>query len=87
MTIATLEPTIVLVGFESVGKSALFRHLTGQASGAEANFRGSTVQVRSSALAGGAGRLVDTPGIRSQDDTLTTRLALRQAGLAESGQS
>ncbi|HMN29529.1 MAG TPA: FeoB small GTPase domain-containing protein, partial [Caldilineaceae bacterium] len=83
MTIATLEPTIVLVGFESVGKSALFRHLTGQASGDEANFRGSTVQVRSSALADGTGRLIDTPGIRSQDDTLTTRLALAQTGVAD----
>ena len=39
-------PTIVLIGLESVGKSALFRSLTGEATGDETNFRGSTVRVR-----------------------------------------
>ena len=37
--------TVVLAGLENVGKSALFRGLTGQATGDEASFRGSTVVV------------------------------------------
>jgi ferrous iron transport protein B len=81
MTIQFAQPTIVLVGLESVGKSALFRNLTGEAAGDESNFRGSTVRVRSGALP--AGRLVDTTGIRVQDDSETTRLALRQVGAAD----
>jgi ferrous iron transport protein B len=81
MTIQLAQPTIVLVGLESVGKSALFRNLTGEATGDESNFRGSTVRVRSGTLA--AGRLVDTPGIRVQGDSETTRLALRQVGTAD----
>ncbi|MFO7540894.1 MAG: hypothetical protein R6X32_22870 [Chloroflexota bacterium] len=40
-------PHIVLIGLESVGKSALFRALTGYAAGDETNYRGSTVRVRS----------------------------------------
>ena len=43
---ADVAASVVLVGFESVGKSALFRGLTGHATGDEANFRGSTVICR-----------------------------------------
>jgi hypothetical protein len=42
--------TVVLVGLESSGKSAIFRALTGRALGDESNFRGSTVQCRHSYL-------------------------------------
>jgi Fe2+ transport system protein B len=70
--------TIVLAGLENVGKSALFRGLTGQATGDEANFRGSTVVCRRGRLTDRDIDLVDTPGIRLQADSLTTRLALEQ---------
>ncbi|MCL4863466.1 MAG: 50S ribosome-binding GTPase [Caldilineaceae bacterium] len=76
-------PTVVLVGLESVGKSALFRNLTGEAPGDEANFRGSTVRVHRARLAGGAHDLVDTPGIRVRDDRMTARLALQQLRCAD----
>ncbi len=75
--------TIVLIGLESVGKSALFRALTGQAVGDETNFRGSTVMVRMAALQDRSHYLVDTPGIRVQDDSETTRLALEQVDTAD----
>ena len=70
--------TVVLAGLENVGKSALFRGLTGQAAGDEANFRGSTVVCRRGRLADHPTDLIDTPGIRLQADSLTTRLALEQ---------
>ena len=70
--------TVVLVGLENVGKSALFRGLTGQATGDEANFRGSTVVCRRGSLDDHDIDLIDTPGIRLQTDSLTTRLALEQ---------
>lgn len=70
--------TAVLVGFESAGKSALFRGLTGQNVGEEANFRGSTVMARKAELSDSAFELVDTPGIRLQDDSQTTMAALNQ---------
>lgn len=38
--------TAVLIGFESSGKSALFRGFTGQNAGEETNFRGSTIRAR-----------------------------------------
>lgn len=69
-------PKIVLIGLESVGKSALFRALTGEAAGDEQNVRGSTVTVRSAPLRTASAQMVDTPGIRLSDDSLTSRLAL-----------
>lgn len=79
---------LVLLGVESSGKSALFRGLTGQATGDEANFRGSTVVCRTgrAALArAGASALevVDTPGVQEADDSVTTRLALQALGRAD----
>jgi len=68
--------SIVLAGLESSGKSALFRGLTGQASGDEANFRGSTVICRKCHVSDCGCDVVDTPGIRVGPDTETTRLAL-----------
>lgn len=70
--------TVVLAGFESAGKSALFRGLTGHNVGEEANFRGSTVMARRAKLQDSAVELVDTPGIRLQDDSQTTMAALDQ---------
>jgi Fe2+ transport system protein B len=68
--------SVVLVGFESVGKSALFRGLTGHVTGDEANFRGSTVVCRRCHLRECECELVDTPGIRFERDSATTDLAL-----------
>ncbi|MEM7342745.1 MAG: nucleoside recognition domain-containing protein [Chloroflexota bacterium] len=82
MTVA-IKKNIVLIGLESVGKSALFRGLTGEAAGDETNYRGSTVMVRAAELLDHSGRLVDTPGVRVKEDGETTRLALRQIGQAD----
>ena len=68
--------SIVLAGFESAGKTALFRRLTGEATGHEANFRGSTITCRSCHSPECGCNIVDTPGIRLMADTETTRLAL-----------
>lgn len=67
-----------MVGLESVGKSALFRGLTGHVTGDETNFRGSTVQVRSAQLSGQNDYLVDIPGIRLQEDSISSSLALQE---------
>ena len=69
--------SIVLAGLESAGKTALFRGLTGQATGDEANFRGSTVVCRTCRLTDCDCEIVDTPGIRVSDDAQTTRTALK----------
>ncbi|MEM7135133.1 MAG: nucleoside recognition domain-containing protein [Myxococcota bacterium] len=73
---ADVAGSVVLVGFESVGKSALFRGLTGHAAGDEANFRGSTVVCRRCHLKACECELVDTPGIRLNSDSAATALAL-----------
>jgi len=69
---------VVLVGFESAGKSALFRGLTGRDTGEESNVRGSTVTVRRAELLAHQLELLDTPGIRMKDDSVTTMLTLKQ---------
>lgn len=73
----------VLAGFESSGKSALFRGLTGHKTGEERNFKGSTVVCRMDYLVDCNTDLVDIPGIRMNDDSETTRLALDQIGGAD----
>jgi len=77
------QPTIVLIGLESVGKSAIFRTLTGETAGDETNYRGSTVIVRTAPLLGQAGQLVDTPGIRLREESESTGLALHQISQAD----
>lgn len=69
--------SVVLAGLESAGKSALFRGLTGQAIGDEANFRGSTITCRKCRLHDCNCDLIDTPGIRVSGDAETTRTALK----------
>jgi len=78
-----MPPSIVLAGLESTGKSALFRGLTGFATGTEANFRGSTVSCRRCFLPDCACEIVDTPGIRVRDDSATTVEALAALGAAD----
>lgn len=72
------NPSIVLAGFESAGKTALFRCLTREAAGHEANFRGSTVSCRSCHSEECQYEIIDTPGVRFKADTQTTRLALEK---------
>lgn len=67
--------SVVMIGFESSGKSTLFRGLTGQETGEEANFRGSTVTMRRGGLTSEMD-LADLPGIRVEDDSMTTRTAM-----------
>lgn len=74
--------TAVLIGFESAGKSALFRGFTGQETGEETNFRGSTVRARKGRAATGL-ELMDLPGIRVKDDSRTTQLAVGAIGGAD----
>ncbi len=69
-------PQVMLAGLESAGKSALFRGLTGHATGDEANYRGSTVTCRRCRLNDCQCEVVDTPGIRTHADAQTTRAAL-----------
>lgn len=65
----------VLIGFESSGKSALFRGLTGQETGDEANFRGSTIRSRKGHLTAEL-EISDLPGIRVKDDSRSTQEAI-----------
>jgi ferrous iron transport protein B len=76
-------PMVMLAGLESVGKSALFRGLTGEAAGDEANVRGSTVVCRRCQVADCGCEVVDTPGIRVKGDADTTRMALGAAKEAD----
>jgi len=67
---------LVLVGLEAVGKSALFRNLTGRATGDEANLRGTTVVCRRGRLSDRGVDLIDTPGIRLEADSAAARRSL-----------
>ena len=83
----SLPKSIVMIGLESSGKSALFRQLTGHGVGDESNFRGSTIQCRVAQLHQPDKKqnvfLVDTPGIRLQSDSATTQLALKRLQSAD----
>ena len=74
------HPTVLVVGNESVGKSALISSLT-RRSAYSSNFRGSTVAVKT--YPGERADFVDTPGILFQSDTATTQIALSELGQHE----
>lgn len=74
---------VVFVGFESAGKSALFRCITGMDTGEESNYRGSTVTVRKGQLFDVPLEVIDTPGIQLKDDSATTMLALEQLSIGD----
>lgn len=76
-------PSVVIAGLESAGKTALFRGITGGASGDEANFRGSTVVCRKCQVPDCGCEVVDTPGIRLEGDAQTTRAALAEMHKAD----
>jgi ferrous iron transport protein B len=67
--------SVVVIGKESVGKSALIGSLTGHSAHAS-NFRGSTISCETYAYKNY--NFVDTPGILRKSDTETTRLALAE---------
>lgn len=77
--------SLVLVGLESSGKSAVFRGLTGGSIAQEGNFKGATVVCRTSRALRPLHELeiVDTPGIRFEDDSRTTQDALAAMELAD----
>lgn len=78
------DKLIALVGLESVGKSALFRHMTGHQTGIETNVKGSTVVLTRRGLKRNVEvELVDTPGIRFKDDSMTTKLTLEEIKFLE----
>jgi Fe2+ transport system protein B len=74
------DETVVVVGKESVGKSALVASLTGDRPTAS-NFRGTTV--RAERYSTGGYTFVDTPGIVLDADTEGTRAALDALGEEE----
>ncbi|WP_246564798.1 GTPase domain-containing protein [Leptothoe spongobia] len=69
------QHTIVLIGKESTGKSALAAALTGQCP-TSTNIQGSTIAC--DRYPAGDNLLIDTPGILFRADTATTRTALAQ---------
>ena len=69
------QRTIVLIGKESTGKSALAAALTGQCP-TSTNIQGSTIACDH--YQAGDHLLIDTPGILFRSDTATTRAALTQ---------
>lgn len=72
-TVAAAKQTILVIGDESVGKSALIAGLTGRAA-YSSNFRGSTVSVQT--YSGERADFVDTPGILFASDAESTHRAL-----------
>jgi Fe2+ transport system protein B len=75
--VAAAKQTVLVIGDESVGKSALIACLTGRAA-YSSNFRGSTVSVQT--YSGDRADFVDTPGILFHSDAETTRLTLAELG-------
>ena len=74
-TITTAKQTILVIGDESVGKSALVASLTGRAA-YSSNFRGSTVSVQT--YQGDRADFVDTPGILFASDAESTQRTLAE---------
>lgn len=77
---STVTPTIeticvIVIGKESVGKSALISSVTGQIA-QSSNFRGTTISC--DVYRYGTYEFVDTPGILRESDTETTRAALER---------
>ncbi len=71
----TPQRTVVLIGKESTGKSALAAALTGQCP-TSTNIQGSTIACDRYQIENDL--LIDTPGILFRSDTATTRAALAQ---------
>ena len=71
---------VVVVGKESVGKSALVGALTG-GHPVTANVRGTTISCET--YVDGDRAFVDTPGILRESDSLTTRMALARLGASD----
>ncbi|MBM7541951.1 nucleoside recognition domain-containing protein [Amphibacillus cookii] len=72
---------VLLIGCESVGKSGLFRHLTGEKKTLVSNVKGSTVSAltATSKLANHI-QLTDLPGIQFDVDSKSTQLTLDHLG-------
>lgn len=72
------QPTdVLLVGCESVGKSGLFRQLTGEKRALASNIKGSTVAaLRATCKINSDVRLTDLPGLQFDMDSHSTQLTL-----------
>ncbi|QGH32857.1 ferrous iron transporter B [Gracilibacillus salitolerans] len=68
---------VVLVGCESVGKSGLFRHLTGEKRALTSNVKGTTVAaLTATCKLNNDMRLTDLPGLQFDMDSKSTQLTL-----------
>jgi ferrous iron transport protein B len=74
-TVPSAKQTVLVIGDESVGKSALVASLTGR-SAYSSNFRGSTVSVQT--YSGDRADFVDTPGILFTSDAESTQRTLAE---------
>ncbi|WP_163582887.1 FeoB small GTPase domain-containing protein [Gracilibacillus saliphilus] len=68
---------VMLVGCESVGKSGLFRHLTGEKRALTSNVKGSTIAaLTASCKRNSSIRLTDLPGLQFDMDSTNTQLTI-----------
>ncbi|SDC85170.1 small GTP-binding protein domain-containing protein [Terribacillus halophilus] len=74
---------VILIGYESVGKSAVYRTLTNDRTINSSYVKGSTYETAAALFTGRNLKLIDTPGIRFEVDSLTTQSALAAADNAD----
>ncbi|MBM7601461.1 Fe2+ transport system protein B [Virgibacillus halotolerans] len=71
------QTEVLLIGFESVGKSGLFRELTGEKSALARNIKGSTISaLEASCKLNPHIQLTDLPGLQLDVDSKSTQLTL-----------
>lgn len=72
-----IKKEVLLIGYESVGKSGLFRKLTGEKNALSSNIKGSTISaLKASCRLDRNIRLTDLPGLQLGTDSRSTQLTL-----------